>query len=86
MFALVVSCHNLGVAVASTMGAWLLAVLGCNPRGAVDEAKEFDHLWIASAISSSLILIILLQIFGVSSSISSIDYIFGYFFAVFHGV
>ena len=52
MFALVVSCHNLGVAISSALGAWLLATLDCNPRGAPMETSQFQHLWIASGVSS----------------------------------
>ena len=54
MFALVVSCYNLGVAISSALGAWLLASLSCNPRGAAMETSEFQHLWIASGVSSGL--------------------------------
>ena len=62
MFALVVSCHNLGVAVASAVGAWLLSMLGCNPRGGPNEEEEFQSLWLASGISS--IFVIHPEIFG----------------------
>ncbi|CAK9055762.1 Probable folate-biopterin transporter 3 [Durusdinium trenchii] len=63
MFALVVSCHNLGVAVASATGAWLLAMLKCNPRGRPDESKEFQMLWLASGISSMLPLFSIFALF-----------------------
>lgn len=64
MFALVVSCHNLGVAISSALGAWLLASLSCNPRGAAMETSEFQHLWIASGVSS------LLPLLGISALFS----------------
>ena len=54
MFALVVSCHNLGVAISSAVGAWLLHLVSCNPRGRVAETEEFQHLWLASGVSSNL--------------------------------
>ena len=53
MFALIVSCHNLGVAVSSALGAQLCHYLGCNPRGGNDETEEFRYLWLASLISST---------------------------------
>ena len=53
MFALIVSCHNLGVAVSSALGAQLCHYLGCNPRGQNDETEEFRYLWLASLISST---------------------------------
>ncbi|CAJ1394346.1 unnamed protein product [Effrenium voratum] len=40
MFALVVSCHNLGVAVSSSWGSLLLERLSCNPTGAKAESEE----------------------------------------------
>lgn len=63
MFALVVACHNLGVAVASSSGALMLHFLGCNPRGSPGDAQQFENLWLASAISSLLPLISISALF-----------------------
>ena len=68
MFAVVVPCHNLGVAISSALGAWLLASLRCNPRGAAMDTSEFQHLWIASGVSSGLDHAIVCFLLGVGRS------------------
>uniref|UniRef100_A0A7S4Q5S0 Major facilitator superfamily (MFS) profile domain-containing protein n=1 Tax=Alexandrium monilatum TaxID=311494 RepID=A0A7S4Q5S0_9DINO len=51
MYALLAGCHNLGTTVASNCGAWVLELLGCQPTGALQESKQFDRLWVGSALS-----------------------------------
>jgi len=52
MYALLAGCHNLGIAVAYSFGAYLLQVLRCQPRGAVGESSQFDNLWMASVVAT----------------------------------
>merc|ERR1719343_1913449 len=33
MYALLAGCHNLGITIASSCGAWVLQQLGCQPSG-----------------------------------------------------
>lgn len=54
MYSLLAGCHNLGTAVASNCGALLLDVLNVKPTGAVQESKQFENLWIGSAVSTAL--------------------------------
>lgn len=59
MYALLAGCHNLGTAIASSCGAFVLETLGCQPSGALNEGAQFKNLWVASAISTVLPLITL---------------------------
>lgn len=52
MFALLAGCQNLGRAVASIFGTYLLAFLGVEPDGTVHDRHCFDHLWIAAVLQS----------------------------------
>jgi len=54
MYALLAGCHNLGNNIGASCGAWLLQVLSCNPSGEKNESKEFEHLWVASAVAAFL--------------------------------
>ena len=54
MYALLAGCHNLGNTISSNTGALLLEYLGCQPSGAPNESKQFEHLWVGSALSSVL--------------------------------
>lgn len=54
MYALLAGCHNLGIAVASYIGACVLHVLNVAPRGEVGEQRQFDNLWVAALISAVL--------------------------------
>lgn len=60
MYALLAGCHNLGVAMSSTVGSFLLKSLDCEPNGSPNESAQFKNLWIASAISTVLPLITIL--------------------------
>merc|ERR1719171_667434 len=57
MYALLAGCHNLGNTIASNTGALLLEYLGCQPSGSPHETKQFEYLWVGSALSSVLPLI-----------------------------
>lgn len=63
MYALLAGCHNLGNMVAASSGAYLLEVLGCSPRGAPNESKEFENLWIVSAVTTVLPVITIILLF-----------------------
>mmetsp|Transcript_95499 Transcript_95499/g.179705 ORF Transcript_95499/g.179705 Transcript_95499/m.179705 type:complete len:560 (+) Transcript_95499:185-1864(+) len=52
MYALLAGCHNLGLAVASYVGAGMLKTLGISPSGARDEGHQFQRLWIAALIQA----------------------------------
>lgn len=52
MYALLAGCHNLGLAVASYIGAGMLKSLSISPSGADDEGHQFEHLWIAALIQA----------------------------------
>ena len=52
MFALLAGCGNLGRAVASIFGTYLLAYLGVEPDGTSHDRHCFDHLWIAALLQS----------------------------------
>lgn len=54
MYALLAGCHNLGMSVASYLGACLLETLEVAPRGAPAEQKEFENLWVAGLVSAVL--------------------------------
>jgi len=45
MFALLAGCQNLGRAVASYFGSFLLTYLAVSPHGAAHEEKQFDDFW-----------------------------------------
>mmetsp|Transcript_117672 Transcript_117672/g.215511 ORF Transcript_117672/g.215511 Transcript_117672/m.215511 type:complete len:96 (-) Transcript_117672:38-325(-) len=62
MYALLAGCHNLGNTIAASMGAVVLDLLGCRPRGAKHEDHEFENLWIASVLSTVLPMFTLLLI------------------------
>jgi len=57
MYALLAGCHNLGNTISSNTGALLLEYLGCQPNGVPNESKQFEHLWVGSALSSVLPLV-----------------------------
>jgi len=57
MYALLAGCHNLGNTISSNTGALLLEYLGCQPSGAPNESKQFEYLWVGSALSSVLPLV-----------------------------
>jgi len=57
MYALLAGCHNLGNTISSNTGALLLEYLNCQPSGAPNESKQFEHLWIGSALSTVLPLV-----------------------------
>jgi len=63
MYALLAGCHNLGNMVAASSGALLLQVLGCSPSGAKNESKQFENLWIVSAITTVLPIIPIILLF-----------------------
>jgi len=63
MYALLAGCHNLGNMVAASCGAALLVYLDIRPRGAPNESKEFENLWIASAITTALPLLCIVLLF-----------------------
>jgi len=52
MYALLAGCHNLGLTVASYIGACALTVLDVRPRGAVGESASFDKLWVAALVQA----------------------------------
>jgi len=52
MYALLAGCHNLGNTVAANLGALVLEVLNCQPSGQANESAQFEHLWVASLIST----------------------------------
>mmetsp|Transcript_104387 Transcript_104387/g.164740 ORF Transcript_104387/g.164740 Transcript_104387/m.164740 type:complete len:549 (-) Transcript_104387:141-1787(-) len=54
MYALLAGCHNLGNTIASNCGALLLEYLGCQPSGSPRETKQFEYLWVGSALSTVL--------------------------------
>merc|ERR1719281_1761506 len=54
MYALLAGCHNLGSPIGQFFGAYMLSQLGIKPSGAVNESHQFENLWKASLISSSL--------------------------------
>jgi len=54
MYALLAGCHNLGNTIASNCGALVLQWVGCSPSGQPGESREFDRLWVASALSTVL--------------------------------
>lgn len=54
MYALLAGCHNLGNVIASNCGAYVLLLLNCQPSGADGESKQFEHLWVGSALSTVL--------------------------------
>jgi hypothetical protein len=57
MYALLAGCHNLGNTISASTGALLLEYLECQPSGAANESKQFEHLWVGSALSSLLPLV-----------------------------
>jgi folate/biopterin transporter len=52
MYALLAGCHNLGLTVASYVGACVLVALDVRPRGAVGESAAFEKLWVAALVQS----------------------------------
>ncbi|CAJ1401374.1 unnamed protein product [Effrenium voratum] len=52
MFALLGGCHNLGRAVASILGTYLLAFLGVEPDGTQHDRHCFDRLWMAAVLQA----------------------------------
>ena len=52
MFALLAGCQNLGRAVASIFGTYLLAYLGVEPDGTAHDSHCFDRLWVAAVLQS----------------------------------
>lgn len=63
MYALLAGCHNLGNMVAASCGAYLLELLDCRPSGAPNESKQFENLWIVSAITTALPFIVIILLF-----------------------
>lgn len=63
MYALLAGCHNLGNMVAASCGAYLLEVLGCKPSGAPNESKQFEKIWIVSAVTTALPMITIIALF-----------------------
>jgi folate/biopterin transporter len=63
MYALLAGCHNLGNMVAASCGAYLLEVLNCKPNGSPNESKQFENLWVASAITTALPLVTIIALF-----------------------
>jgi len=63
MYALLAGCHNLGNMVAASCGAYLLVLLDVRPSGAPGETKQFENLWIASAINTALPVITIILLF-----------------------
>eukprot|EP00438_Fugacium_kawagutii_P003481 Skav218362 [mRNA] locus=scaffold2066:70840:72486:+ [translate_table: standard] len=59
MFALLAGSQNLGRAVASIFGTYLLAYLGVEPDGTPHDRNCFDRLWIAAVLQSILPLLTL---------------------------
>jgi len=62
MYALLAGCHNLGSTIAQNCGAYVLELLGCNPRGQPNESHQFDRLWVGSALSTVLPMLTLVLI------------------------
>jgi folate/biopterin transporter len=54
MYALLAGCHNLGNTIASNCGALVLEWVKCSPSGQPHESKQFENLWVASALSTIL--------------------------------
>jgi hypothetical protein len=54
MYALLAGSANLGLNIATHLGAVELELLGIRPDGSFNETSQFDKLWIASLISSLL--------------------------------
>eukprot|EP00746_Dinoflagellata_sp_MGD_P033153 gnl/MRDRNA2_/MRDRNA2_17904_c0_seq1.p1 gnl/MRDRNA2_/MRDRNA2_17904_c0~~gnl/MRDRNA2_/MRDRNA2_17904_c0_seq1.p1 ORF type:complete len:565 (+),score=90.64 gnl/MRDRNA2_/MRDRNA2_17904_c0_seq1:130-1824(+) len=54
MYALLAGCHNLGSPIGQYFGAFMLTQLGIKPSGAPNESHQFENLWKASLISSTL--------------------------------
>eukprot|EP00927_Polykrikos_kofoidii_P014653 TRINITY_DN16462_c0_g1_i1.p1 TRINITY_DN16462_c0_g1~~TRINITY_DN16462_c0_g1_i1.p1 ORF type:complete len:553 (-),score=45.60 TRINITY_DN16462_c0_g1_i1:44-1702(-) len=54
MFALLASCHNIGVAISQHFGAYLLHQLSVEPDGSAFEGDQFKNLWKASLVSTFL--------------------------------
>ncbi|CAE8587325.1 unnamed protein product [Polarella glacialis] len=52
MFALLAGMANLGMALGSYFGAFLLHTLGVEPRGALGESAQFDRLWLAALLAA----------------------------------
>lgn len=52
MYALLAGCHNLGLATASYLGACMLKTLEITPSGAVNEAHQFQNLWLAALVQA----------------------------------
>jgi len=52
MFALLAGMGNLGMSLGGYFGAFLLHMLGVEPRGAEGESAQFDRLWLAALVSA----------------------------------
>jgi folate/biopterin transporter len=52
MYALLAGCHNLGLACASYLGAFLLRELHIAPTGAKNESHQFQNLWVVALIQA----------------------------------
>lgn len=63
MYALLAGCHNLGNMVAASCGAYLLEILDCKPSGAPNESKQFENIWIVSAVTTALPMITIVALF-----------------------
>jgi len=63
MYALLAGSANFGGIVAGDIGALLLQVLDCEPRGAAGETAAFKNLWIAALISSIAPLVVIVFLF-----------------------
>lgn len=54
MFALLASCHNIGVSISQNFGAYLLQQLSVQPDGSAFEGEQFKNLWKASLAATCL--------------------------------
>lgn len=63
MYALLAGSANFGGIVAGDVGALLLQVLDCEPKGATGESVAFKNLWIAALISSIAPLVVIVFLF-----------------------
>jgi folate/biopterin transporter len=63
MYALLAGCASFGNIVANDLGALLLQLLECNPKGALGESRSYDNLWIAALISCLMPLVVIAALF-----------------------
>lgn len=63
VYALAVGCHNTGYSVANALGALVLHLFDCNPRGLPNEGEQFRNLWLCSVVTGALPLLASAAIF-----------------------